>query len=224
MTELEYEKACRGPHKPVPNEYAWGTARIATNPYTVANDGKADERIAANYSTTAGNANYDFTMPDFFGGPARGGVSAVPGSPMRAGIFATPGSGRVAAGASYWGILELSGNVREQVVTVGHPTGRAFAGTHGAGTLGVPADWPKAEYAAKAGRASGKDDAVGSGQRGGFFGDMPFGLRASDRSRAVFRGRAAAFSQRSRSDENGFRAVRTAPSRSDWSKPERSQR
>jgi formylglycine-generating enzyme required for sulfatase activity len=28
MTELEYEKACRGPLKPVPNEYAWGTDRI----------------------------------------------------------------------------------------------------------------------------------------------------------------------------------------------------
>ena len=27
MTELEYEKACRGPLKPVPNEYAWGTDR-----------------------------------------------------------------------------------------------------------------------------------------------------------------------------------------------------
>ena len=25
MTELEFEKACRGPLKPVPNEYAWGT-------------------------------------------------------------------------------------------------------------------------------------------------------------------------------------------------------
>jgi formylglycine-generating enzyme required for sulfatase activity len=29
MTELEYEKACRGPLEPVPNEFAWGTARIA---------------------------------------------------------------------------------------------------------------------------------------------------------------------------------------------------
>jgi hypothetical protein len=28
MTELEYEKACRGPLKPVPSEYAWGTGTI----------------------------------------------------------------------------------------------------------------------------------------------------------------------------------------------------
>jgi formylglycine-generating enzyme required for sulfatase activity len=211
MTELEYEKAGRGPRKPVADESAWGTARIAKEEYTVANEGKADERIAGNYSTGGGNANYDFTMPAFHGGATRGGVSAVPGSPMRVGIFATPDSGRIASGASYWGILDLSGNVREQVVTVGHPRGRAFAGTHGAGTLEVPADWPEAKYSRGAGEQSGKDDAVGSGLRGGFFGDMPFSLRTSDRSRAVLRGRAAAFSQRSRPDENGFRCVRTAP-------------
>jgi formylglycine-generating enzyme required for sulfatase activity len=211
MTELEYEKAGRGPRKPTVNEFAWGTARVAKEEYILANEGKADERIAENYSTTAGNANYDFTMPAFHGGATRGGVSAVPGSPMRAGIFATPDSGRVAAGASYWGILELSGNVREQVVTVGHLKGRAFAGTHGAGTLEVPEDWPEAKYAAGTGQASGKDDAIGSGLRGGFFGDMPFGLRLSDRSRAVHRPRDASFEAWSRSDENGWRGVRTAP-------------
>jgi len=211
MTELEYEKAGRGPLKPVPNEFVWGTACIAKEEYTVANEGKADERIAANYSTMGGNANYDFTMPAFFGGATRGGVSAVPGSPMRAGIFATPDSDRVAAGASYWGILELSGNVREQVVTVGHPKGRAFAGTHGAGTLDVPEDWPEAKYSAGAGRESGKEDAIGSGLRGGFFGDMPSGLRVSDRSRATYSPRAGSFGVRSRQDQNGFRGVRTAP-------------
>ncbi|MGB2819501.1 MAG: SUMF1/EgtB/PvdO family nonheme iron enzyme, partial [Phycisphaerae bacterium] len=142
MTELEYEKACRGPLKPVPNEFAWGTAGIATTEYALASDGTADERIVGNYSTTAGNASYDFTMPDVHSVAARGGVSAVPGSPMRVGIFATPRSGRVAAGASYWGIMELSGNVREQVVAVGHVKGRAFQGTHGRGTPDVPEDWP----------------------------------------------------------------------------------
>ncbi len=211
MTELEYEKACRGPRKPVADEFAWGTARIAKDEYAVANEGKADERIAGNYSTGAGNANYDFTMPAFHGGATRGGVSAVPGNPTRAGIFATPDSGRVASGASYWGVLELSGNVREQVVTVGHPKGRAFAGTHGAGTVEVPPDWPEARYSRGAGEQSGKDDAIGSGLRGGFFGDMPFALRLSDRSRAVHRPRDASFGARSRSDENGFRCVRTAP-------------
>ena len=213
MTELEYEKACRGPLRPVPDEYAWGTSGIATAAYDLANDGEADERITGNYSMKAGNASYDFTMPDVHSAAARGGVSAVPGSPMRVGIFATPRSGRVAAGASYWGIMELSGNVREQVVSVSEAKGRAFLGTHGAGTPEVPEDWPEAKYAAGAGRESAKDDAVGSGLRGGFFGDVPFGLRVSDRSRATYRPRAGSFSVRSRQDQNGFRGVRTAPPR-----------
>ena len=210
MTELEYEKAGRGPLTAVANEFAWGTARIAKAEYAVANEGQADERIAENYSTSAGNANYDFTMPASHQA-ARGGVSVVPGSPMRAGIFATPDSGRVAAGASYWGIPELSGNVREQVVSVGQVKGREFAGTHGAGTPEAPKDWPEARYAAGPEKASGKDDAIGSGLRGGFFGDMPWGLRLSDRSRAVYSPRAGSFSVQSRQDQNGCRGVRTAP-------------
>lgn len=211
MTELEYEKACRGPLKPVPKEHAWGTTGIATSAYDLANDGKADERITGNYSTTAGNASYDFTMPDAHSMAARGGVSAVPGSPMRVGIFATADSGRIAAGASYWGIMELSGNVREQVVCVSQAKGRAFRGTHGAGSPDAPADWPEASYSTAARQTSGKNDGVGSGLRGGFFGDMPANLRTSDRSRATYRPRAGSFSVRSRQDQNGFRGVRTAP-------------
>jgi formylglycine-generating enzyme required for sulfatase activity len=212
MTELEYEKTCRGPRKPVPGEFAWGTAGIATAEYILAGEGQADEHVAENYGTTVGNASYDFTMPDVHSRAARGGVSAVPGSPMRAGIFATPRSGRVAAGASYWGITELSGNVREQVVSVSEAKGRAFQGTHGTGTPEIPEDWPEARYSAGAGRTSGKDDGIGSGLRGGFFGDMPFGLRVSDRSRAAYRPRPGAFNAaRVRQDQNGFRGVRTAP-------------
>jgi hypothetical protein len=195
----------------VANEYAWGNARIAKTNYILASEGKADERIAENYSTNAGNASYDFTMPDLHGGAARGGVSAVPGSPMRAGIFVMPQSGRVAAGASYWGILELSGNVREQIVSVGHPKGREFAGTHGSGAWEVPVDWPAANYSAGKEKTVGKDDGLGSGLRGGFFGDLPFNLRLSDRAKAAFASREASFSSQSRADQNGFRCVRTAP-------------
>jgi formylglycine-generating enzyme required for sulfatase activity len=204
ITELEYEKACRGPRVPAANEFAWGTDSIAIDEYTLANDGRADERIAANYSTAAGNANYDFTMPASHGA-VRGGVSVVPGSPLRAGIFATPDSLRIPAGASYWGIMELSGNVREQMVTVSNEKGRLFMGTHGTGTPSAPKDWPASGYAAK-------DYALGTGSRGGFFGDMPSSLRTSDRTHAAWRPRPGAFNAaESRQDQNGFRAVRTAP-------------
>ena len=206
MTELEYEKACRGPRKPAPNEFAWGTAGIAREEYAMVHEGKADERVTGAAGNLAGNANYDLTMPAYFGWPARGGVSAIPGSPMRAGIFATADSDRLAAGASYWGILDLSGNVREQVVTVGHASGRMFEGSHGAGTLEIPADWP---------RISGDAMAAGTGYRGGFFGDLQAPLRASDRSRAVFKHREASFSRVQRSEANGWRGVRTALNQSE---------
>jgi len=202
MTELEYEKASRGPRQPAPNAFAWGTTAIARTEYTATGEGTSAERMAGNDDPGIGNAHYELTMPAYFGGPTRGGVSAIPGSPMRAGIFATPESGRVAAGASYWGILDLSGNVREQVVTVGNARGRLFEGSHGAGTVDVPADWPP---------ISGSDLAIGTGYRGGFFGDLPSPLRTSDRSRAVFKHREASFSRESRSEANGWRGARTAP-------------
>ncbi len=46
MTELEFEKACRGTVTPVRNELAWGTAGTTTKTYTLADAGQADERIA----------------------------------------------------------------------------------------------------------------------------------------------------------------------------------
>lgn len=39
------------------------------------------------------------------------------------------------AGAAYYGAMEMGGNLQEPVVTVGHPSGRRFRGTHGDGIL-----------------------------------------------------------------------------------------
>jgi hypothetical protein len=36
--------------------------------------------------------------------------------------------------------MDLSGNLAEQVVTIGHPQGRAFRGTHGDGRLTLVGD------------------------------------------------------------------------------------
>ena len=77
------------------------------------------------------------------------------------------------------------------------------------GTPDAPKDWPAANFAAGV-EKSGEGDAVGSGWRGGFFGDMPWALRLSDRSKAAYRPREGSFSVQSRQDRNGFRCVRTA--------------
>jgi len=57
---------------------------------------------------------------------------------------------------SYWEVQDINGwrLPVERPVTVGHPKGRDFKGTHGRGTTALPADWPQ-------------EDAVGSGIRGG---------------------------------------------------------
>jgi len=129
MTELEFEKACRGPLLPVANEYAWGTDQIAgmdakNGKYVLQNAGQPDETVVwegdNGPDATRGNA------PDF------GRLGNWDG-PLRVGVFATPTSDRVRAGASYWGILDLTGNLMETAVAVSYPEGRAFSGSHGDG-------------------------------------------------------------------------------------------
>jgi len=70
-------------------------------------------------------------------------------------------STRQALGASYWWVMDLAGSVWERAVTIGHPRGRAFRGTHGDGTLrdyglATNDDWPL-----------GDNEAGGYGYRGG---------------------------------------------------------
>ncbi len=53
-------------------------------------------------------------------------------------------------GASEWWIMDLAGSVWERCVTIGHPAGRAFAGTHGDGRVTAYAratneDWPRGD-------------------------------------------------------------------------------
>lgn len=141
MTELEYEKACRGPLAPVAGEYAWGTPNSKQAPDS--------------------------------------------------------GVGREQTGASYWGIMDLSGGLWDRVVTIDdardNPTdkGRQFRGTHGTGTPGLPADWPQ-------------KDSNGAGFRGGAAGLAAAHMCVSDRY-------SAAYVNGSRGLRNGFRAVRSAP-------------
>jgi len=169
MTELEFEKACRGPLKPVPNEYAWGTAGIAgrdfdklfkpeNHPgYRIRNPGQSKEEAVWQGDEAPdaqrGNAIWYGAVRRVGPGGRHGEVApdAIKGS-VRTGIFAKPDSTRVSAGASYWGILDLSGSLWERVMTVGNPYGRRFTGGHGA--------WPAA-------RKSPESWGMGTGVRGG---------------------------------------------------------
>ena len=162
MTELEFEKACRGTIAPVANEYPWGTNGLAGSAYTLANAGATNEGIAANYSTTLGNASLNATD------------GAING-PLRVGIFAAAGSngGRVTAGASYYGIMELGGNLLERAVNIDFTESLEYTGVHGNGGLaaggsGDATTWPATS-------------AGGTGFRGGAFNTNATDLQVSDR-------------------------------------------
>ncbi|MBU1692949.1 MAG: formylglycine-generating enzyme family protein [Verrucomicrobia bacterium] len=122
MTELEFEKACRGPKTAVPYEYAWGDVEI------VAQTGHSGTYGSGTETATPANANCN--------------VGAAVGV-VRAGIYAATSSTRRQAGAGYYGVMELSGNLLEQTISTGIATLRSFTGTHGDGDIAIaPAGWP----------------------------------------------------------------------------------
>ncbi len=97
ITEFEYEKACRGPNNSLAGEYAWGSSEI-TAITSVLNAGSANE-VASNSGN--GLSNYNVSNS---------------GGPMRCGFAATAASSRKLSGASYYGVLELSGNLFEPCI------------------------------------------------------------------------------------------------------------
>lgn len=123
MTELEYEKACRGTAPKIANDFAWGNANITAIDYLIQNDGTSSENIS-NSAVSTGNAIYSESNGLFNG-------------PLRVGIFASSAinKNREETGATFYGIMEMSGNLYERVVTVGTVRGRQFSGLHGNGII-----------------------------------------------------------------------------------------
>lgn len=131
MTELEYEKSCRGPVLPVRRELASGTNLQAINTYSTSNVGAANESATYTESVLKTNVTWDFTS----------------NYPLRVGIHATANSTRISAGAGYYGALDLSGNISELVVSATNVAGRSYTGKNGDGTLTYNGDanedyWP----------------------------------------------------------------------------------
>jgi formylglycine-generating enzyme required for sulfatase activity len=165
MSELEFEKSCRGPLPPFfwspsppsqqtmindtlkkwyGGEWAWGndtTISRVTNMYGNQNN--------LNYNGiengTESFLNYDIQkryinptvssnsqgagMPSFSGGDGGQG-------PFRVGIFANDSSSRISSGASYYGIMDMSKNVGEFVISIGSNTSRTQSyKIHGDGML-----------------------------------------------------------------------------------------
>lgn len=118
MTELEYEKACRGPSTPVAGEFAWGSAGIFASAFTIQYANTDSERVSN--TPTGGMAGWATTYAT---------------GPMRSGIFANATSGRFQSGAGYYGNMELTGNAGEMVTSVCYQSGKSFTGLSGNGNL-----------------------------------------------------------------------------------------
>ncbi len=198
ITELEYEKACRGSSSAVLAEYAWGSTTINIT-RTISGTENGTETI----STSGANISVDYVT--YVGGDTSSG-------PLRAGIFATSSSIRVQAGAGYYGNLDLAGNVAEKCISIGSSAGRLFTGSHGDGVLTTTSsyegnatntDWSGIDGTS----ARGVTGATGSGSRGGYWTDPILGYAREQTSDRI----TGAAVDTTRTNTGGFRAGRTAP-------------
>jgi formylglycine-generating enzyme required for sulfatase activity len=146
MTELEYEKSCRGPLTSVKFEFAYGT-NSPNNVTGITNIGTSSEISQYSGQNLVGMRNIDY-------------------GPMRVGSLARDNYfNRESCGATYYGILDMSGNVSEFTITVGRSICRAFTGLHGNGMLNTNGDadvlnWPPGTS--------------GMGWRGGAWNESPY--------------------------------------------------
>ena len=128
LTELEFEKACRGNNInfPVAGEFAWGGNQITdANSIVPGTDGLPTEAVDDPIAVGTGLANYSGF-----------GVQG----PLRCGFAAKSATTRFEAGATYYGLMEMSGNLSELCFNADSSTfGKAtsFTGTHGDGELSI---------------------------------------------------------------------------------------
>lgn len=125
ITELEFEKACRGPLAPVNGEYAWGsTSNNIQSSITLSGTENGTETV-----TSPVGLNGVSNSPTVSQGDGGSGF-------VRVGITATSSTvSKYASGASYYGVMNMSDHAHEVVVTLGNVAGRSYRGDHGNGNL-----------------------------------------------------------------------------------------
>jgi formylglycine-generating enzyme required for sulfatase activity len=185
MTELEYEKICRGPQAPVLNELAWGSTNAIVGVNFSATVPSED---GSEVFTPVGGSNIISNTPTYGGGAF---TTFGTQGPARVGIFALPTSTtREGTGAAYYGVMEMSGNLWEWVVYLSTATeSQNFVGALGDGVLDANgnhnvATWPAGNYAIPITNDIG-NKAIG-GRGGGWNNGAADRCRLSDRWHAHY--------------------------------------
>jgi len=182
MSELEFERAGRGPYRPVSGEFAWGTTN-ATPATSVTDAGLPTER-----AQNGANEHCSFSIL----------------GPLRVGNFAFGVATRQASGAGYYGAMDLSGNLWELTITVGHSAGRSFEGRyHGNGSVDINGEhnvptWPAATAGMPEGWGMRGDSWAGAGAGTPCYGTISYRMEAL-------------YATRYRFGDLGGRGVRVAP-------------
>jgi hypothetical protein len=179
MSELEFEKICRGSgNPPVNGEYAWGST-YCRNAVSV-NGSESDRRHLTSIGATSlyKEGNY---LPQF---------------PLNSGIFFEVGKSRERCGATFYGVLDMSGNLNETCVSISNQYGRVFTYLNGDGELSPDGFANESAWPLRDGR--------GAGYRGGSIGRESEMVRVSDRLEA-----AVEIDNDHRHIPWGFRGVRT---------------
>ena len=179
MSELEYEKICRGSgNPPVNGEYAWGSTYCRN-----AEGVNGDESDRSHLTSIGANGYYlnEINEPQFA---------------LNAGIFFEVGKSRERCGASFYGVLEMSGNLGEPCVSIGNQYGRVFSYRNGDGKLSIDGFVDESNWPLRDGR--------GAGIKGGNLGWEMHEMRVSERLDATMD-----IDSDHRHMPIGFRAVRT---------------
>lgn len=165
LSEMEYEKACRKPELVRAGEYAWNTTGLSrlNGGGEVSGLGTSLEQpVSAARNVNAGNPSF---------------------GPIRCGGFAGSATTQEQAGATFYGVMEMSGNLAEMYYSINGGSG--FVGldednlAHGDGELNFDGAHTMDDYWPD---ASAGDVFIA---RGGSFAGADTLLRISDRSRYI---------------------------------------
>jgi formylglycine-generating enzyme required for sulfatase activity len=129
FTELEYEKACRGPKAYKFADYAWGTGYTAY--ISKLQSGWFIHEDSTDEATAIPMAE---SLNSFLDGPNAIETGKEPWV-MRVGAFARDSTWRGQAGATYYGVMNMSDNLWERCINVHTPEGRSFEAENGNGAL-----------------------------------------------------------------------------------------